>query len=312
MTVMRETNARVFSTELNTASFEIKSDEEMKPSYQLSKLGLKINRVLIVGVLTEKENVGTEDEPMWRARLQDVPGGTVFINVGRYQADAANSIRDIDTPSLVAVIGKVKSYTNEEMRTFVSVRPERIFQVPEETRRLWMLDTAKGTWQRLVALKKAQNLDAPTVEAVEALGIPHTAAENLCMAIDQYGFADSTPFLKAVESCLRSLLPDRNIDFGLPGDIVEEPEEMTMEPSSDEPAAEAPKEGTSDNYDKEELILRLLKELDSGKGAPRDELESRCAEEGISSMELEELIEGLLDKGLAYEPNLKYIKRIDD
>ena len=116
--------------------------------------------------------------------------------------------------------------------------------------------------------------------------------------------------------CLRSLLPDRNIDFGLPGDVVEEPEEMTMEPASDEPAAEpaaeAPKEGTSNNYDKEELILRLLKELDSGKGAPRDELESRCAEEGISSMELEELIEGLLDKGLAYEPNLKYIKRIDD
>lgn len=286
----------------------------MKPSYQLSKLGLKINRVLIVGVLTEKENVGTEDEPMWKARLQDVPGGTVFINVGRYQPDAANSIRDIDTPSLVAVIGKVKSYTNEEMRTFVSVRPERIFQVPEETRRLWMLDAAKGTWDRLVAMRKAQQLEDPTVEAVEALGISRTAAEGVCMAIDQYGTCESTPFLKAVESCLRSLLPDRNIDFGLPGDVVEDPEEVSMEPSADVPetAGPAPAQAPAGNYDKEELILGLLKSLDTGKGAPRDELESRCQEEGISSMELEELIEGLLDKGLAYEPNLKYIKRIDD
>lgn len=311
MTALRETNLRVFSTELNSASFEIKSDEEMKPSHQLSRLGLMINRVLIVGVLTEKENIGTEDEPMWRGRMQDIPGGTVFINIGRYQPDAANSIRNIDTPSLVAVIGKVKSYTNEEMRTFVSVRPERIFTVSEETRRLWLLETSKDTWKRMTLMKKASQTESPSPEAIQALGIPRPAADSISMALDQYGMPESTPFLKAIESGLRMLLPERNVDFGLPGDVIDEPEEVMLDRSGG-PSAAPKKEDAAVSADREQTVLDLLKELDNGKGAPRDELESRCADMGIPSMDLDEVIEGLLDKGLAYEPNLKYIKRIDD
>ncbi len=69
MTGIRDTYWRVFSTELNTATYEIKSDEEMKPTYQLSRLGALITRVLVTGVLTEKENAGSEDEPMWRGRV---------------------------------------------------------------------------------------------------------------------------------------------------------------------------------------------------------------------------------------------------
>ena len=45
-------------------------------------------------------------------------------------------------------------------------------------------------------------------------------------------------------------------------------------------------------------------------GAARDELERRAEEEGISSMDLEEIANNLMDKGLVYEPNLRYLKRI--
>ena len=61
----------------------------------------------------------------------------------------------------------------------------------------------------------------------------------------------------------------------------------------------------------EDIILNMLEELDTdGKGAPRDELERRAEAEGISSIELEEISNILMDKGLVYEPNLKYLKRI--
>ena len=53
----RETAWRVFATELNSSTLEIKATEEKMPSYIVSPLGAKINRVLITGVLTEKENV---------------------------------------------------------------------------------------------------------------------------------------------------------------------------------------------------------------------------------------------------------------
>ena len=61
----------------------------------------------------------------------------------------------------------------------------------------------------------------------------------------------------------------------------------------------------------EDMILDLLEELDTdGKGAPREELERRAEAEGISSIELEEVSNTLMDKGLVYEPNLRYLKRI--
>ena len=154
----RETAWRVFSSELNTASYEIKAEAEKMPSYQLSRLGAMINRVLIAGVLTEKENVGSPEEPLWRGRIQDVASGTVYINIGRYQPEAAAAMVDIEPPCLVAVVGKVKSYTTEDQRTYVSVRPERIIPIDENTQREWLLDTARSTWKRLVDMKTAMGM----------------------------------------------------------------------------------------------------------------------------------------------------------
>ena len=52
----RETAWRVFANELNTSTLEIKATEEKMPSYLVSPLGAKINRVLVAGTLTEKAN----------------------------------------------------------------------------------------------------------------------------------------------------------------------------------------------------------------------------------------------------------------
>jgi RPA family protein len=319
VSAIRETYWRVFSTELNSASYLIEADEEMKPTYQLSRLGAMINRVLVAGVLTEKENIGTEDEPMWRGRIQDIAGGTIFINIGRFQPDAAASMNEIDTPSLVAVVGKVKSYTNED-RTYISVRPERIVPISEDVEAQWILDTAKTTWNRLVTMKRALNVGSTDPDALVNAGIPASAAPGIAMAIDQYGQPDSGAFLKPIQAALRKLLPDKNVDLGLVDDSglpdefdVDDEEFAPAAPSQPAaPAQQAAPAPASGGDDREGLVLSLLTELNDGKGAPRDLLESRCADEGISSMELEEIIEGLLDKGLAYEPNLKYIKRIDD
>ncbi|MDD2626478.1 MAG: glycerol dehydrogenase [Candidatus Methanomethylophilus sp.] len=298
----RETAWRLFSTELNSATFEIKATEEKKPSYQLSRLGAMINRVLIVGVLTEKENVGTPDEPLWRGRIQDVASGTVFINVGRYQPEAGAALAELEPPCLVAMVGKVKSYTTEDQRTFVSVRPEHIVTVDEQVQHAWLLEAAQSTWDRLVLMKKALHCGDRTAEGLEKAGFPATACKGLSLAIETYGEEpDSASYLKAVQAALRTLLPDKNVDLGLPEDLSESPDEVDIEPAAAKGATE----------DMEETVLGLLDELDTdGKGAPREDLEKRAEAEGISSMELEEISNSLMDKGLVYEPNLRYLKKI--
>ena len=297
----RETAWRVFSSELNTASYEIKAEAEKMPSYQLSRLGAMINRVLIAGVLTEKENVGSPEEPLWRGRIQDVASGTVYINIGRYQPEAAAAMVDIEPPCLVAVVGKVKSYTTEDQRTYVSVRPERIIPIDENTQREWLLDTARSTWKRLVDMKTAMGTIDKSVAGLTKEGFSELSAKGISLALEQYGMPDSAMFLKSIQAALRTLLPDKNVDLGLSEDLSENPEEIDLEPQS----------SGDDSEDKEEIVLKLLTELDTeGKGAPRDDLERRAEQEGISSMELEEITNTLMDKGVIYEPNLRYLKRI--
>ena len=299
----RETAWRVFATELNSTTLEIKATEEKQPSYIVTPLGAKINRVLIAGVMTEKENIGSEEEPMWKARIQDV-SGSFYINVGRFQPEASAAIADIEIPSFVAAVGRVRTYTTDDQRVFVSVRPEHIVPIDESVRNEWILETAKSTWKRLKDTKKVLGMGDATEQDLIKSGMSPTEAFGITYALDNYGqMPDSTLYLKTIQAALRMLLPDRDVDLGFPEDYSDEPDEI-----------EIPENGESSGNNAaqlEDMILRLLEELDTdGKGAPREELERRAEAEGISSIELEEVSNTLMDKGLVYEPNLSYLKRI--
>ena len=300
----RETAWRVFATELNSSTLEIKATEEKAPSYIVTPLGAKINRVLVAGVMTEKENIGSDEEPMWKARIQDV-SGSFYINVGRFQLEASAAIADIEIPSFVAAVGRVRTYTTDDQRVFVSVRPEHIVPITETVRNEWILETAKSTWKRLTATKKVLGMGDATEQDLIKAGMSPTEAFGITYALDNYGqMPDSTLYLKTIQAALRMLLPERNVDLGFPEDYSDEPDEIEI--------PEGQNGGTGNNAAQlEDMILSLLEELDTdGKGAPREELERRAEAEGISSIELEEVSNTLMDKGLVYEPNLRYHKRI--
>ena len=262
----RETAWRVFATELNSSTLEIKATEEKAPSYIVTPLGAKINRVLVAGVMTEKENIGSDEEPMWKARIQDV-SGSFYINVGRFQPEASAAIADIEIPSFVAAVGRVRTYTTDDQRVFVSVRPEHIVPITETVRNEWILETAKSTWKRLTATKKVLGMGDATEQDLIKAGMSPTEAFGITYALDNYGqMPDSTLYLKTIQAALRMLLPERNVDLGFPEDYSDEPEEIEI--------PEGQNGGTGNNAAQlEDMILSLLEELDTdGKGAPREEL----------------------------------------
>ncbi len=299
----RETAWRVFANELNTSTLEIKATEEKMPSYVVSPLGAKINRVLVAGTLTEKANSGTPEEPLWRGRIQDV-NGQFFLNVGRYQPDAMAAMADLEPPCFVAAVGRVRTYTTDDGRTFVSVRPERIIRIDESTLNEWLLDTAQSAWARLKWMKQVVSLPDAKVPDLIKMGMSPVQAEGMLYALDNYGeMPDSSVYLKTIQNALRRLLPEKDVDFGFPEGMQDMPDEIDID--GDESG------GAVNHGQMEDIVLSLLEELDTdGKGAPRDELERRAEAEGISAIELEEISNILMDKGLVYEPNLRYLKLI--
>ena len=155
----REVAKRVFAKEFNASSLAFKeSDDQFAPAYVLTPTGAKCNRIFIVGTLTEKENIGEEQES-WRARVTD-PTGAFVLYASQFSPEAAQSLSDLEAPEFVAVIGKPRVYKTQEGEVLVSVRPEAVLPVDEETRDQWVLDTINATADRLVALKEGTEPDA--------------------------------------------------------------------------------------------------------------------------------------------------------
>lgn len=297
----RETAYRVFSKELNSSIVSKKGTEEMSPSYVITPLGTMINRVLIAGVLTEIENAGSEEEPMWRGKVQDV-AGNFFISVGKFQQEASASMANLEAPCYVSMIGKVRTYTTNDDRTFVSVRPEHIVKIEENDYFAWLLETARSVWSRLLRMRDVLKIPDVTAAELTAKGFSANDADGITTALDSYGQPESSIYLKMIQEALRRLLPDQNVDFGLPGD-----EGAVPTPS----AAKKEEEDSSNDTEIEDMILAYLDEHDNdARGVFIEDLVRMMEENGISAEKTEIVYNKLMDDGLIYEPNLGYLKKI--
>ncbi|WP_458185885.1 RPA family protein [Haladaptatus sp. NG-WS-4] len=145
----REVARRTFAAEFNDASYTFKeSEDERAPVYLLLPTGERANRVFVVGTLTEKEDVGDDNE-YWRGRVVDPNGDTFFVYAGQYQPDAAAMLRELEPPAYVAIAGKPRTFETDDGTVNVSLRPESITVVDESTRDRWVVETAERTLERI-------------------------------------------------------------------------------------------------------------------------------------------------------------------
>jgi RPA family protein len=193
-TPTREVARRAFAGEFNDATHTFKeSDDDRAPLYALLPTGARANRVFFVGTLTETEDVG-EDSEYWQGRVVDPNGDTFFVYAGQYQPDAASMLRDMEPPAYVSVVGKPRTYETDDGEVNVSVRPESITAVDENTRDRWVVETAERTLDRIEAFQDAD--DDPAVDEYVAM-----AKEAYDLPVENYR--------RAVVSALEGLEEDR-------------------------------------------------------------------------------------------------------
>ncbi len=105
----REVAWRVFAAEYSASTRELKKGEGEKiPTYVVSPLGAMINRMYIVGILTDLQNIGTESEPLWRGLISDSTD-KFYVYAGKYAPEATLALSKIEPPAFVAVIGKSRN-----------------------------------------------------------------------------------------------------------------------------------------------------------------------------------------------------------
>jgi RPA family protein len=195
--VSREVAWRVFAREYDDADFAFKEGEdERAPNYVATPTGAKINRLFVVGVLTEVERVGEGD--LLRARVSD-PMGAFVVYAGQYQPDAVSFLADAETPEFVAVVGKARTYEPDDSDdVYTSIRPEEMNVVDAETRDRWNVETARETLRRVEATREYLR-DGATPETRPEL---HELGE----VIDHYGTDEA--YLNKLEREARDVLTE--------------------------------------------------------------------------------------------------------
>ena len=281
----REVAWRVFAKEYSDSDFQFSEGGERSPSYVVTPLGAKINRLFVVGVITDIDNVGSNDQPMWRARLSD-PTGVYELSAGLYQPEAASALSGIEPPAFAAVMGKTRVYSPEEGTLYLSIRPEMIRTTNDAVRNYWTLECCRSLRTRLDAVAEALEMDPMTKEGLIALGHSERIADGIVRAVEHYGTVDLERYRLMLVDALKYLLPESQ---------PAPPEEKDEEEKSE-----------LDDY-----VLELIGKLDTnGKGADWETLLEASKKDGVQKDDLEQTVNSLLDNGQAYEPVIGKLKRI--
>jgi len=303
----REVAWRVFAEEFNSSVLEHTGEGEKPVSYIITPLGAKINRMHIVGVVTDIEDVGEQGKPRYRARVTD-PTGTFYISAGEYQPSAAMSLSKMSPPAFAAVVGKSRAYTPEEGVKYLSIRPERIREVDGDSRDYWTLETAKSTLQRIAAVEEGLKMAEPSVNALMKLGYPENLADGVVRAIEFYKDIDLKRFRTSVAEALKTLVPEARLR--MENAEVSAPPPRMQEKNQGESKEDEMHE-VKVGADEEDTVLKVIDSLATGaRGAPWDKIVEAAKAKKIDKVRLEEIVASLLDKGEIYEPELGMMKRI--
>ncbi len=285
----REVAWRIFADEFNNSTLEAGGESERSPSYVVTPLGAMVNRIYVVGVLTEVENRGTPEEPMWLARVSD-PTGTFFISAGQFQPEVATVLSNLEPPIFVAVVGKTNIYRPDEETVLTSIRAETVKEVDEDQRNYWILEASKGMKNRLEASAEASKMEEVSTQELIDLGYDTKIAEGIKKASEHYDNINFERYYSILNDSLRYVLPE-----------YERPAELNR----------SEKKGTDSSL--LETITETMKsmesETDNEDGVEYEEVRDTVIEsEGITMSEFDEAVTELMRQGKMREPALGYLK----
>lgn len=318
---MREVAWRVLSNEYNESTFFLEGGGNLSPNYVVTPLGAKINRVFIVGVLTEVQdlNKGT------RARVSD-PAGVFSVYAGLYQSKIASILSDLNPPEFVSVTGKANIYSKDNGEKFINIRPESINIVDEIDRDSWNIEAIKSTLDRIDKVEKA--LKGEKIQK----NYPYSLY-NLQDTIEYYSL--DFEYLENIRRESLDILSDMfNVDIDelekrkqesfIDDEEIENKKEEKMKETIVKSVGAEPKDeienkeveidqdtgkideenGVSDDNksgvgDPDKLVLNVIE--NQGSGLERDEIVEKAKTQGLNESEARNALESLLLEGLCYE-----------
>lgn len=307
--IKRQPAVPLLASEFSESTLHQQGSGEYDPLFLITKLGAKVNRVIVAGLLERLEPRETANgATLWQGQIRD-PSGTHYFSVGDYApesmrqltVDLSSRIDDGETIMLV-MTAKARYFQNEEGAVYTSLRPEEAAVITRTAYREWLVKAAKGMLERIDAREKSIVLDK-SIDSFSTGGIPENLCEGLLLAGEHYGEID-------VESYRLNILQTLDIAEDI---IVERQPVVSNQQSLSVDVEVNSEEKTEANQEESEVevgsvLLDLIRRLDKGEGVDFDTVLNNAAARGIDRDAAEEALDDLSDDGEIHEPRFGWFK----
>ena len=304
----RQSAVRLFAQEYRDASLTEEGSGEYDPSFVITKIGAKINRALVCGVIDRMERREGDSGPNYSGHVRD-PTGSYLFSVASFQPELHPDFEELlarfesGDRFILALVGKARWFETEDGGMFTSLRAEEFTVIDRECYTNWLVETAAATLRRIDAHSTALEADL-TPAALEAAGVPRDLVDGLILARGHYGDFDPEGYRVGVLQAL-SMATGRTSLMEPPQPTATTLEETASQvPESSEPAAEP--------GDAIELILETVRSRDTGEGVEYNDLVTALVHGGHSRESAEDAIDQARDQGEVMEPRFGFFQLVPE
>ena len=304
----RQTAIRMLAQEYSDASLTEMGTGEFDPSFVITKLGARVNRALVAGVIDRLERRDGDNGPSYSGHIRDPTGNHVF-NIAPFQEEMHPEAEELlarfesGDRFLMSLVGKARWFETEDGGVFTSLRVEQLAIIDKERYSRWLVEAAEATLRRMKSYEDSVGLDANSSALIDG-GIPVDIANGMAQARSHYPEFD-------LENYRVGVLQALSIASGRSSMAEAELEMSRSEGEADKVGSGAPdsKPPIEPAGDISTTIINAIKSADGGQGAEYDTIILTCVQSGFSREEAEDAIEGMRDvDGTIIEPRFGFFQ----
>ena len=306
----RQSAIRIFANEYRDSSLPEEGSGEYDPSFIITKIGAKVNRALVCGVIDRVERRDSENGPSYSAYIRD-PTGTHLFNVAPFQPELHPDFEELmaryETGDrfLLALVGKARWFETEDGGIFTSLRAEEFSIIDKECYTNWLVQTADATLRRIDAHAASLESDL-TPAAMEEAGVPSDLVDGLILSRGHYGEFDPEAYQVGVLQALSTATGKTSVIEAAPESQQETP---SLEQALTEPTAE---QAATEPSDAVGAIIETIRSRDAGQGVDYNDIVAALVNAGHSREAAEDAIDSARDQGEVMEPRFGFFQLVPE
>ena len=302
--VKRQPALHMFASEYGESTLSEKGSGEFDPSFVVTKLGSRVNRVIVAGLLERIEGRDVANgSVIYQGQLRD-PSGINYFSVGDYVSDSVKEMTiqltariESGEPILVLMVAKTRLYQTEEGAIYTSLRPEEMCVIDAQRYASWLAKTSQSLMERMSTYMTSLDFE-PNSESLSKSEMSESQILGLIASRNHYGDVDLEHYRLNVMQALD--IAEGKLDAA----TKPAPQRLLVEDSVEEDSK------ADDKPDLEAAIVDIITKLDQGDGVEFETILVNAEARGFQRTIAEEKLEELSDNGTVHEPAFGWFRLV--